>query len=44
MQWKSFKREVIIIDKGKIVLNGMTDKLREEKDASIDGIFRRVVR
>lgn len=33
--------EVIFIDKGKIILNSPTDKLREKKNQSIDEIFRR---
>ena len=33
--------EVIFIDKGKIVLTGEADKLREKENASIDEIFRR---
>lgn len=35
--------EVIFIDKGKIVLQGDADKLREEENASINDIFRRKV-
>jgi len=35
--------EVIFIDKGKIVLSGSADKLREEENASIDEIFRRKI-
>ena len=35
--------EVIFIDKGKIVLRGDADKLREEENASINDIFRRKV-
>ena len=33
--------EVIFIDKGKIILNSPTDKLREKENQSIDEIFRR---
>mgnify|MGYP003236583015 FL=1 len=33
--------EVIFIDKGKIILNSPTDKLREKENQSIDKIFRR---
>ena len=35
--------EVVFIDKGKIVLQGDADKLREEENASINDIFRRKV-
>ena len=34
--------EVIFIDKGKIMLQADTDKLRQEEDGSIDEIFRRM--
>ena len=34
--------EIIFIDKGKIVLTGDTDALRQEENASIDEIFRRM--
>lgn len=34
--------EIIFIDKGRIVLTGNTDKLREENCESIDEIFRRM--
>ena len=33
--------EVIFIDKGEIVLNSPTDKLREKENISINEIFRR---
>jgi len=33
--------EVIFIDKGEIVLNSPTDKLREKENKSINEIFRR---
>lgn len=33
--------EVIFIDKGKIILNSPTDKLREKENQSIDEIFKR---
>lgn len=33
--------EVIMIDKGRVVLTGGADELREKKNASIDEIFRR---
>ncbi len=36
--------EVVIIDKGKILLTGNADKLREEATYSIDEIFRRLFR
>ena len=36
--------EVIFIDKGKIVLNENADELRERENASIDEIFRRMVK
>lgn len=36
--------EVIFIDKGKIILNEDADKLRSGKKASIDEIFRRMVK
>lgn len=35
--------EVIVIDKGKIVLNDEADKLRQKEKASINDIFRRIV-
>ena len=35
--------QVIIIDKGKIILNEETDALRKKEKSSIDEIFRRVV-
>ena len=34
--------EVIFIDKGKIILTGNTDALREKENSSIDEIFRRM--
>ena len=36
--------EVIFIDKGKTVLSGSADKLREEYNLSIDEIFRREIK
>lgn len=36
--------EVAFIDKGKIVLQGETDELRRQENASIDEIFRRMFR
>ena len=36
--------EVVFIDKGKIVLQGETDELRRQENASIDEIFRRMFR
>ena len=36
--------EVIFIDKGKILLNENADELRERENASIDEIFRRMVK
>ncbi len=35
--------EVIIIDKGQIVLHGNADKIREEENASINDVFKRRV-
>ena len=34
--------EVVIIDNGKIILQGNADKIREEENASIDFVFRRM--
>ena len=34
--------EVVIIDNGKIILQGDADKIREEENASIDFVFRRM--
>ena len=36
--------KVIFIDGGKILLEGDADKLRESENASINDIFRRVVK
>ena len=36
--------EIIIIDKGEIILSGDADKLREKENLSIDEIFRRTVK
>ena len=36
--------EVIIVDKGKIILNGDADELRKKEKKSIDEIFRSVLR
>lgn len=36
--------EVVIIDKGKVILEGDADKLRTEHNASIDQIFRRILK
>ena len=36
--------EVVIIDNGKIILQGDADKIREEENASIDFVFRRMFR
>ncbi len=36
--------EVVIIDKGKVLLTGNADKLREEATYSVDEIFRRLFR
>ena len=36
--------EVVLIDNGKVVLNGSVEELRETHNASIDEIFRRIVK
>ena len=36
--------EVILIDKGKVILSGDADKLREKENMSIDEIFRSKVK
>ena len=36
--------EVIFIDKGKLVLSGNADALREKENCSIDEIFRRALK